>query len=180
MSAAPSLTLSITGCTPGTPLIANGTPSRRASSRPRSAAGPLTSPVLPSVTAWTGLLAMKVARNVPVGTRSSACPDSIAHPIRTATRAARARKTMTCSSSKPLPRQRRAPAERDELGGGDRAAHRRHAAIGAGDDVLARHVLHRFADRGGDLLGGLDRVARHVDRADQHVLAFEQGEEAHR
>ena len=69
----PSLTLSITGCTPGTPLMVNGTLSRRASSRARSAAGPLTSPVFASVTACTGFVAMKVARNVPVGARSLAC-----------------------------------------------------------------------------------------------------------
>ena len=72
MSASRFLTLSITGCTPGTPLMVNGTLSRRASSRPMSAAGPLTAPVFASVTACTGLLAMKVARKVPVGTRSSA------------------------------------------------------------------------------------------------------------
>jgi hypothetical protein len=72
MSASPFLTLSITGCTPGTPLMVNGTLSRRASSRPRSAAGPLTSPLFASVIACTGLLAIKVARRVPVGTSSSA------------------------------------------------------------------------------------------------------------
>jgi hypothetical protein len=72
MSASPFLTLSITGCTPGTPLMVNGTLSRRASSRPRSAAGPLTSPVFASMIACTGLPAMKVARRVPAGTSSSA------------------------------------------------------------------------------------------------------------
>src|SRR5262245_24624398 len=72
MSASPFLTLSMTPGTPWAPLIRNGTPRWRASSRVSSAAGPRTSPVAGSVTACTGLVAMKVARSVPVGARSLA------------------------------------------------------------------------------------------------------------
>ena len=38
-------------------------------------------------------------------------------------------------------RQRRAAGERDEFSFRDVAAHRRHAAIGPGDDVFRRHIL---------------------------------------
>jgi hypothetical protein len=42
----------------------------------------------------------------------------------------------------PLPRQLGAGAQRLQLGLGDIAVHRRHAAVGGGDDVLLRHELH--------------------------------------
>src|ERR1044071_3880193 len=73
MSAAPDFTLSITPRTPSAPRIVNARLCFLASARVSSAAGPVTSPVLGSVVAWTGLLAMNVARSVPVGARSSAC-----------------------------------------------------------------------------------------------------------
>ncbi len=75
-----------------------------------------------------------------------------------------------------LPRQRRALAERLQLLLGDVAAHRRHAAIGAGDDFFLRHVVHRLFDHGGDLFRRFDLVGRDVDDADQHVLAVKQFE----
>src|SRR5207248_5792583 len=82
--------------------------------------------------------------------------------------------------AKPLTRQGGTAAERHELRGRDLAAHRRHAAIGAGDDAFLGHVFHYFADGRGDFFRGLDLIGRHIDHADQHVLAVEQREEARR
>ena len=60
-----------------------------------------------------------------------------------------------------------------ELQCGDFAAHRRHAAIGAGDDFLRRHVLCRFSDHGCDFFRCLDLIGGNVDHPDQHVFAVE-------
>ena len=46
-----------------------------------------------------------------------------------------------------LPRQRRALAQRRQLGLGDLAPHRRQAAVGAGEEPLRRHEAQRAADR---------------------------------
>src|SRR5689334_5867878 len=79
-----------------------------------------------------------------------------------------------------LPRQFRSRAECRELGHRNIPAHRRHAAVGAGDDALLRHIARGLGDHCRDLLGTLDGVRRDVDRADEHVLAVEQLEETHR
>src|SRR5262245_22279166 len=97
---------------------------------------------------------------------------------RTAQARASGRANARCSDcyslTKSLARQRRALAERDQLGGGDVAAHRRHATIRAADDALLRHVFDRGFDGCSDILWTLDDVSRHVDDADLHVLALEQ------
>ena len=49
-------------------------------------------------------------------------------------------------------------------------AHRRHAAIGAGEQPLRRHERQRLRDRVRDLLGRLHPVGRHVDHADSTSL----------
>jgi AcrR family transcriptional regulator len=54
----------------------------------------------------------------------------------------------------------------------DLAVHGRQAAVGARQQALARHELQRAADGVGHLLRRLDSVARDVDHADHHVLAF--------
>jgi len=61
-----------------------------------------------------------------------------------------------------------------ELAVGGIPAHRRHAAVGAGDDPFAWHVLHRFADHGRHLLGRFHLVGRDIDHADLNVLAVEE------
>src|SRR5450830_322483 len=83
-------------------------------------------------------------------------------------------------SAELLARQRRPSTERCQLGDGDVASHWRHTAIGAGDDALLRNKFHDLADHAGDLLGRLDRVARYIDDADQHVLAVEQRQQPQR
>src|SRR6266508_1808233 len=82
--------------------------------------------------------------------------------------------TLLLAHSELLPRQLRALAERLELGERDIPPHRRHAAIGAGDDLVLGDVFRRLADHGGDLIRRLHLVGRHVDDADLHVLAVEQ------
>src|SRR6185437_706401 len=79
-----------------------------------------------------------------------------------------------------LAQQRGAGAERLQLAVGDLPAQRRQAAIGAGIDVFDRHELHGAADGGRDFLRGFDVVGRDIDRAQEHVLALEQREEAQR
>src|SRR5262249_2796990 len=172
----PFLTLSMTGCTPGTPLIVTGTLSRRANSRARSAAGPLTSPVFASVTACTGLPPMKVARSVPVGTRSSALATGAVSRLR----ATAPTSLFMPASCVALARERGALGERVELGERNVAAHRRHAAVGAGDDAIPRHVFECFANRRSDFFWRLDGVGRDINRADQYVLAVEELQQTHR
>ena len=58
--------------------------------------------------------------------------------------------------------------------GGETAVERGHAAIGAGVEPLRRHEAQRLFDRRGDLFRRLSLVRRHVNRAEQHVLAGEQ------
>src|SRR5215471_7677786 len=82
-------------------------------------------------------------------------------------------------SAKPLPRQLGAAAKRRKLGEGHVPAHRRHAAIGAGHDLLLGDVFHRLADDGSHILRRLDHVARDIDRANEDVLAVEQLEQMH-
>src|SRR6266540_6100215 len=74
----------------------------------------------------------------------------------------------------------RAGAEGAELGASELAVERHHAAVGAGEDLRGRHVLHRLADHCGDLRRRLHRLARDVDRAHQHVLRAEQADQRHR
>ena len=81
-------------------------------------------------------------------------------------------------SRSALPRQLRRRRRAPQLGLGDVAPHRRHAAVGAGDDPLLRHELQGLADHRRDLLGRLDRVGGDVDDADQHVLAVEQRQQS--
>ena len=71
-------------------------------------------------------------------------------------------------------------AERHQLGFGDVAAHRRHAAIGGRDDVALRHELRDRVDHLDDVLGGLDGVAGDVDHAGLDDLALEQAEQFQR
>jgi tRNA nucleotidyltransferase (CCA-adding enzyme) len=54
----------------------------------------------------------------------------------------------------------RVPAECSELAVGDVPPHRRHAAIGAGDDFFPGDVFHCFRDHRGDLLERLDGLLR--------------------
>src|SRR3974390_3219030 len=68
-------------------------------------------------------------------------------------------------STEVLPSQRCSLAQCDELSLRDMALHRRHAAIGASDDVLPGHELGNVGDHLCDLLGRLDRVGRDVDNA---------------
>src|SRR5262252_10109907 len=77
-------------------------------------------------------------------------------------------------SCKSLARKRCALAERFELAERDIPPHRRHAAIGAGDDAFLGQVFCRFADDRGHLVRALDLLARDVDSANLHVLAVEQ------
>ncbi len=58
MSASPFLRLSSTPAGPATPVILTGTPRCFAIARATSAPGPRTSPVLGSIEACTGLVAM--------------------------------------------------------------------------------------------------------------------------
>src|SRR5689334_9413391 len=56
--------------------------------------------------------------------------------------------------------------ERLELLDRDLAIHRRHAAVGAREEVLHGHELRGALDDLGDLARRLDRVARDIDDAD--------------
>ena len=78
------------------------------------------------------------------------------------------------SSAVALARQRRALGERRELGLGDLAAHRRQAAVGAGEQALARHEAQRACRSSRRSARASRRVGRDVDDADHHVLAVEQ------
>ena len=49
-----------------------------------------------------------------------------------------------------------------------------------GNKLLGRHMLCRVLDHRGDLVRRLHRVRRHVDRADQHVLAGQQPQQPQR
>src|SRR5262249_54755478 len=75
---------------------------------------------------------------------------------------------------KPLPRQLSPSARRCELACRNVPAHRRHAAVGGGNDVVPGHVTQRFADQRGDFLRRLDRFGGDIDHAELHVLAREQ------
>src|SRR5262249_5442638 len=54
------------------------------------------------------------------------------------------------------------------------------AAVGAGDDAFLREVFRRFADDRGHLVGGFHLLARHIDRANLHVLAVDKLQQADR
>src|SRR5262245_59815637 len=99
---------------------------------------------------------------------------SMAAPWSTSTERAR---VVSCES---LARELRALAERLELAEGDIPPHRRHAAVGAGDDAFLRQVFRRFADDRGHLVRALHLLARHVDDANLHILAVEELEQGDR
>ncbi len=82
--------------------------------------------------------------------------------------------------AKPLPCQLRAGTERAKLGLRDIPAHRRHAAIGGGHDLVLRHHLHDGGDGLGDVLGGFHRVAGDIDDTGLHHLAGEQFQQVER
>ena len=73
-----------------------------------------------------------------------------------------------------LARERRAFAERPQLRRRDLAVHRRHAAVGAREQMARGDELQRLLDHFGNFLRRLHAVACHVDHADEHVLALEQ------
>ena len=62
-------------------------------------------------------------------------------------------------------RQRSAARQGSQLGLGNSARHRRHAAVGAGDELVAGNELQCAADRLGDFIGRLDGVSGDVDAA---------------
>src|SRR3954453_8427254 len=82
--------------------------------------------------------------------------------------------------AKPLPRQLCAGAEPQQLGFGDIAPHRRHAAIGGRNDIAPRHELCDIVEHLADVFRGLHRVAGDVDDAGLHDLALEQAENVER
>src|SRR3984957_12691913 len=73
-----------------------------------------------------------------------------------------------------------ARCERRELRVGDLTRHWRHAAIGAREESIGRDIVERGADGVRHVLRRLDDVRRHVDAADQHVLAFEEPDQLDR
>src|SRR6266568_3490877 len=88
--------------------------------------------------------------------------------------------TASCSLGEISADEVRAGPEGPDFGAGDLAVEGHHAAVGAGKDPLGRHVPHRLADDGGNLAGRLHPVARHVDRAHEHVLRAEETDQRHR
>src|SRR5207247_4142599 len=54
------------------------------------------------------------------------------------------------------------------------SVHRRHAAVGAREQVLGGHVLQGLFYNVRDLFSRFNAIGRYVDDADQHVLALQQ------
>ena len=67
--------------------------------------------------------------------------------------------------------------KRTQLGVGEIARQRGHAAIRARMEPLDRNEVERPADRRGDLFRRFHGFTRHVDRANQHVLAGQERQE---
>src|SRR5260221_5164436 len=65
-----------------------------------------------------------------------------------------------------LARDGGAGRQRLQLRQRDLAAHRRHAAVGAGEEMLLRHILQCIPDDGKNFLGCFDAIAGDVDHAD--------------
>lgn len=79
-----------------------------------------------------------------------------------------------------LSRASAAPAERHQLGFRDLPPHRRHAAIGGGDDVALGHEFRHCVDHLNDIIRRFHRVAGDIDDAGLNDLALQQREQIER
>lgn len=76
--------------------------------------------------------------------------------------------------------ERRTFYQRIKFSKRDIAIHRRHAAVGAGNQVPGRNVLQRPADGMSNLLRRLNLIARNIDHTKQDILTLEQPQELDR